>query len=251
MRSSILLGMLFLFSCSQYSELMRSNPNLMILKYKNLTIDHLKEIEWNVGKHSKQTISKGFTFRVHFPQLWGDDLAYLTENAKINSFLVRISKIDYKGENVLGRFYIPFISSSKGSSRKKWRQISFALFKIYYGAASLSSRLEKSLCPVMGHNKKLDIYDIVTNLNTYGEKELFIQKIYREPIRGNVQQYSYNLESMNGGSSLIGKYIVEIALVNTENQIRLTKYLLLEKTIEIVKERSIIIKNCHNYNQFY
>ncbi len=247
-KSCLFIFFIFFLSCAKKSELIK-NGDVVIIRPENTSIEDLKAIEWKVGKYAKQEISKGLSFRVYFPFLKTEDLLFLVKERKIDSWIFKITKVDRKGKEVIGRYYIPLVYPGRSKNAHRIKQIPFGVLKIYYAAASISSRLERSLCPVNGHNKLLKGFSVQKNFSVYSRPDLVLSKVGQKSIVGKVETYSYNPSSMNGGASLLGDYILEMALANSKEKKIYSNYFSLKEKIEIKLEAEEMIEGCENYEQ--
>ncbi|MCP4914332.1 MAG: hypothetical protein GY909_14560 [Oligoflexia bacterium] len=237
-RLLILLLLLFTFSCEKKSEL-TSRGSSYFVKVFDSNIEDFRTISWKVGAYGKQTISKGMQITVSLPVIKEEDLETLHKEKKVDSWLLKVTRMSSLRRETVGYFSVEFMSRKRGTPRV--RLVRKTGVGVFYSAASISMRLSKSLCPAFKHNKKIEDIELK---GSFSEQMISLTAGDIERINAKVPEVTYSPLSLNGGSSLKGRYYVDVALYNKESKIRYSSYLRAGKEIVIDKEESVFLKGC-------
>ena len=236
------LSLLLLLGACQKAELVKTKHGL-VMRFSSSQIEEVRNIPWSVGQgFMKQQISKGFMAVITLPDLGDDDLSYLYNAKKVDSWLVKIERTTVRrGREFIGHFMVPL----KVQTQKNLR-ISLTTdirFRVYYAAASVSSRLQRFPCPAFGHNLKLANFHIHSSDSI--QESLVIRG--REMIRGKMETAGFVSLEFNGGASLQGEYSVSLALYNSSSKVLMSRYVPVRDTIAILEEYPIGIEGCGNF----
>lgn len=233
--------------CTRNSEMI-INGNVLTIKPTDVPIKDLKAIDWPVGGLKRQTVHKGFSFRVYFPVLSKKDMRELVQNRSVDSWLIKIEKQSGRGSEILGRYFVPLTFPGRSTkSDFRIKQLAFGVVKIFYAAAAISSRLAQIRCPVLNHASLLKSMSIVEHHEVFGNKEIVLSVSYEKKIPQKVLKFNYTPPVMNAGNNLRGDYYVKLALYNSSTNKRLSNYYSLKQKIKVDLENSIVIKGCANF----
>ena len=233
---------LLLLSACQKAELVKSKHGLVI-RFHSSQIEEVRNIPWSVGQgFMRQQVSKGFMAAITLPDLGDEELSFLYNTKKVDSWLIKIERTTVmRGKEFLGHFMVPL----KVQTQKNLR-ISLTTdvrFRIYYAAASVSLRFQRFPCPAFGHNLKLTDFHIHSSGST--RESLIIRS--REVIKGRMETAGFVSLEFNGGSSLQGEYTISVALYNSVSKVLMSRYVLVRDSISILEEYPIGIEGCGDF----
>ena len=236
------LSLLLLLAACREAELVKTKHG-MVMKFDSSRVEEVSEISWMVGHgFMRQEVSKGFVAAITLPELGGEDLSHLYSSRKVDSWLVRIERITVRrGKEFIGHFMVPL----KVQTQKNLRisTTSTVRFRVYYAAASVSSRFQRFSCPAFGHNLKLADFHI----HSIGRARESLIIRGREMIKGKVETAGFVSLEFNGGESLRGEYSISLALYNSAAKVLMSGYVLVGDTIAVVEETPVMIKGCGNF----
>ncbi len=228
----LLLSLIFLSSCSKWFEVKTGNGQMYV---NNLTgeVFDLSVDEWSVGKKKEIEISKGFQFKVKIPKIKPKDAQRLLSKSGANAWVFRVTKINRGSKNPIGHVLYDLANLGNVSD-------SISIF-VYYHAAAMSSEFRRAKCPAFQHDKRVTE---ITLIPTKTEpNQLFANR--RTPYRAsNMERPSFTPIIFSGDKSLIGKYLVELALYNTKEYSLVSKWMPMNKLINVETERDIRIPSC-------
>lgn len=196
-----------------------------------------KEIEWKVGIDREEEVSKGFFFEIEVPKINKDHAEMLMKKHGVDSWVYRISRIRNSYQKPLGFILLPF-------NRIKRATNEFSVH-IYYAAAAASKRFRHFHCPAFNHRRKLK------NLSLESKS----REISKMVVTANNNLYSKMMTLdhypiiINGESSIVGDYLVEIALYNQSQKQLFSKYYPLSNSVSISQEEEIAVTSCNGIKE--
>lgn len=244
------IGLLLVTSgCQKYSEFKKITPRRMALLNNDCHIESAKVMKWHVGLKRDITISKGIQLKIGFPYIRREDLAYLSKAQGINSWVVKVSRmVPTRPAEEIGIFYVPLlVPRGKGQMTSVFRakQLEFAYFNVYYSAAAISKRFEDSHCPVFNHTRYIEDLNIVRS--PASSSTIAINTAERERFTRKVERFGYRPLVLNGGMSLRGRYVVDIALYNFKTKMKQSTYIRLPEELEVPFEGNKVVKECIDF----
>ncbi|OFZ25759.1 MAG: hypothetical protein A2381_03310 [Bdellovibrionales bacterium RIFOXYB1_FULL_37_110] len=234
-----MLALVLMVSCKDYSTILveKNGANITIV---NAEIDSAQVIRWKVGSLFKYTVSKGVLVKLELPQLRAEDIQTLMDNYEIDSWIVRVSK-DFSGRrHVLGEIFMPLQSSALSRMSSN----SAAFFAVYYSAAAPSPRFENFQCPAFNHRKLIGDVDIEDN--GIGWQTLAVGHNEQGSRESQLQQFSLDPITLNGGSSLFGTYIVELATFSHRTRTQKSSYIEYPQKVVVSEENEVTVGGCEN-----
>ena len=111
---------------------------------------------------------------------------------------------------------------------------------IFYHAASVSEEFRRFHCPAFDHRYLIN--NIKLHKESADEFDLYVRK--NLAIKGRISKPSFAPVIISAGLSLVGKYIVEIALYNSKEKRIYTPFKQLSNTIEISSEERVSVPSC-------
>ena len=241
MRILLILTLLFISSCRKEAIYEQGKYNTSIVVPLDIKLDNLKVIDWKVGPGFKTVISKGFQLTFDLPFISKDAVDDLYDKKKVNGWIVRVIKNGAKGRRSLGYLYYPIKQHKKGRMSFGGQQIKSGAVRIFYAAASMSSRFRNFQCPAFDHN--LSIEDIT--LEAGGEAGRFLVSAAEERlIPGKVERFSLRPAIFNGEISLIGSYEIELAFFNIETKRRKSNFIKIPGRVVVKREERHVLRGC-------
>jgi len=242
---SITLILLLTSSCSKKSEITFTD-NAFYINPKNTGLSDVRVNKWYVGPSRKQEVSKGVTAFISFPLLERKDLDRLIMDFGIDSWLVKVKKRSFNVNTTLGYLYIPLIiPGTQGRNKNRRHQIKKGTFSVYYSAAAISKRFELFECPAFSHDRYVDKVEIEKRAITLDQ--LFAGPLEETYIGAKVTEFSYSGNILNGGSSVVGEYTIEIALYNHKEKKKKSNYIELVEALNVTSERQRAISGCEGF----
>jgi hypothetical protein len=240
----LFLILLILISCTKERALYKTD-GVPRVESKATKIVDVTIVPWKVGAAFKKVISKGIMIKVKLPILSNSDRKKILREKGINSWIIRVKKFRLAGQSeILGYLQVPFIINFK---RRKMAvgggAIKHAFFQVNYAAAAISRRLENMYCPALGHRKiirKVKIRDNGTRDSTFS-----ITRNTR--IQAKVNAHQVRPYTFNGGMSLRGDYVVELALYGTKRKMVYSNFVRLNQIVNASDERDVQLKECATF----
>jgi hypothetical protein len=232
----LLLTLLLLSSCSKWFDVKSGNGQMYVSELTGEVFD-LSVDKWSVGKDREIEVSKGFSFKVKIPKIKPKNAKKLFKKSKANAWIFRVTKIIRGSKNSIG--HVLYDLENLGSVTD-----SISIF-VYYHAAAMSSEFRRAKCPAFQHSKK--IVDI--NLISTGTKptQLFANR-RTSYTSSTMERPSFTPIIFSGDKSLTGKYLIELALYNTKDKDLVSKWMPMNKMIEVESEIDIRIPSCNGVN---
>lgn len=225
------LAMFFLLSCSNEIELGHKS-GILFLKDVKIGAGDLHNEAWDIGKEREVEISKGFKFDVDVPELSNVASQALLKKHGIDSWLYKVTKITRGSRRELG---MVAIDSRNGGKVTKTFTI-----HVYYHAASVSRDFRRFHCPAFGHRKKIEELE----MGRYEPKRDEVYARLGEYVRGEVDKLSFAPLIFPGGKSLEGKYLIEVALYNSQEKRTYSSWTPLRAYPVVKREVDRRVKSC-------
>ena len=228
--------------CKEHSEYLARRKSVTIHP-KNVGIKKVSVLPWRVGPMKKQEVSKGITISVKLPMLETDDLIDMTEKINVDSWIVRVRRERIATREQLQYLMIPFVRElERGIGKKILKQLPVGTVNIVYAAAAISSRLEGFRCPAFGHAKVIKEAELL-KLRT---PRRVVHASPADETRMDIkyEDFSYRPFSINGGNTLIGNYIFDMALFNSHENKRMSSWYQMDTQIRIQTEIATYVKGC-------
>ncbi|MAX65786.1 MAG: hypothetical protein QF441_00285 [Bacteriovoracaceae bacterium] len=228
----IFLIFFFLISCNKTYDLQREN-GVYFLKKIGFKIKSTKVVDWKVGRKREANVSKGIRFISSIPNLEEEHKLVLKKKFGIDSWLIKISKISRGSTRPLGYFYIHLHNMTRTTK-------DFTV-NLYYHAAAVSKRFRLFHCPAFNH--RLEIPDVdLEDRPSADEQNLYIRPT--EKLYARASRLRFAPMILSGGRSLKGKYIVDLALYNSESKQIYSDWLAGDGVLEITQEASVAVNSC-------
>ncbi|GAB4019660.1 MAG: hypothetical protein Fur0010_21880 [Bdellovibrio sp.] len=240
----LLIASLLFFGCEKKSEYSVKDGIVTILP-TNVGAESAEVIPWTVGILGKVKVAKGINIKVAFPQLEKEAIEDLVKNRGVNSWLIRVRRRHFGRSEILGFLYVPIALPGANDSSVRVKQTKGGFFSVYYAAAALSSRFEKFDCPAFDHNLWID------DIEVYNDKSagnmIATSPSEMEIISAKVEAFSYSPITLNGGKSLTGEYVIDLALYNHQSKRKVSNYLELDQKIKVSTELPVHIEGCAGF----
>lgn len=234
---ALLLSVLLACSCTKNSALTKDAMGLR-LKDVEMSISHLNEVEWLVGKKKEATVTQSVTFVVDLPKVSEEDLEHLSSLKGIDSWILRLIVQRGSEKQDLGSLYARFKPKSVMRGQSTSSPTSVTL-KIYYAAAFPSERFRFFHCPAFDHSKR------ITDMKIKGEStpfDLTIGQVSPYPEKSHLIELTPS--AFNGGNSLIGEYYIEIAPYDSEKKVIHAAFKRIPAYVEILAESKESVVSC-------
>ena len=141
---------ILLVSCTgEKSEVTETNGYYYI-KPRPSFVSEPRIVDWKVGPLRRQSLSKGFSFKINLPYIEDEHLQKFIDDYQIDSWIIGVRRRSSGVNKSLEHFYVPLIdetSQRKKGSSFRINQKKYFVVKIYYADAALSSRFEQLMCP--------------------------------------------------------------------------------------------------------
>jgi hypothetical protein len=230
-RICFLILMINMWSCQKKSSVENLGTQAEV-DPAPLEITNSKVIDWRVGIDRQQTISRGFTISVDLPMMTKKNIDVLNQLTPIDAWYLQLRK----GGEVLQKISIP-IATGK-------RQTSSIMFNIQYAASAISMRFANSPCPQLNHRRIIDrprLSNAVRNSH-----KLIVSKAFETPVSG-LTAYGITGDTINGGHSLSGQYLLEIALMDRASSLLKSNLVTYPEQVNIGPERVGEVKGCEGF----
>ena len=240
-RIFLMIIMICFYGCRKEALYEAGKYNTSIVVPLDIKLSDLKVIDWKVGPGFKIIISKGIQFVFDLPLLSSDAAEDLYKTKKVNGWVIRVIKNGRRGRRILGYLYYPIKHKEKGRMSFGGQQIKSGAVRIFYAAASMSSRFRNFQCPAFDHN--LSIESAV--LEEGGTAARFLVSAAEERrIPGKIDRFSLRPAIFNGEMSLVGSYEIELAFFNIETQRRKSNFITIPGKIVVKREERHVLRGC-------
>ena len=231
------LCLIFLSSCLSTSKITQKK-NSIIIDPKPLAVKKIVPATWKVGKNQRTELHKGFKIEFTLPRISKSDLKEIYQKYKANSLLIDIKKYQSGRWMSVGKMAVPFINRKIGLSKKAWAQVN------YYSAEIRPSHV-LYICPPYGHDLIITDFDIKKRKRY--ESSLNLSVANEKKVGAKVRNFSFNVQSYNGGKNLAGTYKASMAFYNTSSKMLASNYVDFPEHIFIEREKSTQVKGCETY----
>lgn len=244
MKSSLyfLVGLLLLSSaCSRGTKVVNTAESTTIEIDKS-GITEAVDIPWHVGRPDRDAqVSKGMRIEVTFPNLSDSELKMLHEEFGMDSWVVKVNRVQSGNRQLLGYFYVPLIYQKSGGL--SLRSVSSGVIQVLYNDAAPSKRFSEFPCPAFGHNLIIG----ESTLDTSEEATVTATKGRKRPLNVKLEKLEFGAIRFNGGKSLQGIYWTELALFDSGKGETLSDFSQLGGKLVINSEKSVAIKGCSDF----
>lgn len=235
-----------LISCDKPSEVIFGKQGNITIRPQGASIKEAVPAVWNVGPAFRQFVHKGVRVTLDFPLLREDQLMAIAKQNSANSFLIRVRRSNYIGQQILGFFDVPFRTRT-AQNIDSIHELRFTTFAIYYADAALSLRFERMQCPALGTQKIVSLLEI-GGAGSNNSSSIIIDPMEEEIIHDRVQEFNFYTTVINGGKELIGNYHFEFAFYDNLKKKRLSSYYQFPGELKIIAEQDKVIKGCNNFS---
>ena len=237
----IFLLSIFLMSCQKYSTYIEDSDQMVSIIPSDTGIKNIDIIDWKVGPGFKQKVSKGVMVKVSFPHLRRDDIIKLNKNKKVDSWLLRVTRISTMKREVIGYLYasmlVPVMRGVVPNTT--------GYFCIYYAAAALSPRFENFHCPAFNHQKVIN--ELSLEKRKFETSKIIISPHDRLGAKGRIHKFGLKPITLNGGMALEGRYTLEIAAYSQNEKSIKSRFVEFPEIIVVKSETDQSIKGCVNF----
>ncbi len=260
-RIYVSLLLIFFVSCSSRVEIQKEENGRSKISVSDLNpiIDRADIVFWDIGFFGKSEISKGFFVGLKFKPLSEMAVKELYEKYKIDSWLFVVKKKGTNGMEIpFGYYYIPLLVPKSGENVKKEKyssykdekiknemEVSFIdsfNFRVYYNAVAFRDTTESyQKCPPQGLRKTLKKISLLGGKQNI--KEIFHQE--RGNVGANTQKVDFLPSVIPAGQSLIGHYVVYMALFNSSLNKQLSEFIKFPQVISVDQEKDLILRGCN------
>lgn len=237
-----LLTLLLCFSCTKYAKVSKDAMGIHIDEI-DMSIEHVKEVEWRVGQRKEEKVSQSFIFVVTLPKVKQEELDSIQDAKGIDSWIVRLIVMRGSEKQDLGSLYTLWRPRRLGRGITSSAATS-ASIKVYYAASYASERFRMFKCPAFNHNRKID------SIKVKGEETSFSIGIEGAiPYNEKSQLIELTPSSFNGGHSLVGEYFIEIAPYDSVHKMIHSSFKRIPLYLEISNEERVDVKSCAGIHQ--
>ncbi len=238
---SLIILLIILSACREEAKYTPGKYNSATIYASDLKLTEVKVIDWKVGPGFKTVISKGFQLVFNLPLLSNEAANELYEKQKVNGWVLRVIKNGARGRRVLGYMYYPIKHSGKGRLSFGGQQIKNGAIRVFYAAASMSSRFRSFKCPAFEHNLKIEGIKIT---DEGPARPFLVSSVTDKRIPGKIEKFSLRPIIFNGEMRLSGSYSLELALYNVEGQLRKSNFVKIPGEVIVTSELPVVIKGC-------
>lgn len=237
-----LLFFLFLsqiIACSNHAKFDAKKKTIII---ESLSLEKGEEIKWNFGLGKDRVLSKGFIIQGQLPSLTSDSVNWLHNKKGADSWLIKISR-EKVAPSSLGYLYIPLVSKgTRGGPVPS--KINKFIAKIYYSAAAPSKRFENFKCPAFNHKKKIKSIGILKD-DGLKRKKWFVRQ--GNTLSSRVRRFNFSPVIFNGGSSLRGSYVYDVALYDSKRKTLLSSFVRASGILKVSREEEKSLSGCESF----
>jgi len=228
----ISFSLFLITSCTKRFDVKEGNGQVYIDDIES-SIFEIKEDNWLVGKRKIKEISKGIKFKFKIPKINKKDSAKLNRAGGIDSWIFKVSRLEKGRKRPIGHILYGL---------NKFNNVSDNITAhIYYHAAAAGNQFRRKKCPAFNHRKKIISFELLKNNSK--SYDLFVKrkKIYRP---SQMEKPSFSPIIFSGDNSLVGRFVVELALMNSTSHILYSKWVQLNNSIEVKMEKDVVIPEC-------
>ena len=243
----IIIVLFLLFGCQKYSEYKELPQGGFLLTPRGISIKDIKVIRWKVGKGYKKEVSKGIKFHFTLPLLKKEYVEKLTATG-INSWIVRVSRVRTISSEKLDYFTIPLlVAQKKVFGKSGFKAMRSGRVNIFYASSFVSSNDSNIVCPRLGHRKIIQEIDVKREKSR--SQHIHVSIVNESSLRVKSHYLGYEPEKINGGMSLQGTYVIELALYDQKKQKLMSNWFRINEKIVIGMEKEVSLKGCSLYER--
>ena len=243
----LFFAIIILGGCQRYSEYKKTPQGSIIITPHGIKIKDLKVIRWKVGRNYKNEVSKGIKFHFILPLLKKEYLQDLT-TMDVDSWIVKISRKRIISSKHLDYFTIPLLIPQKQiMGSRDFKPMRSGRVNIFYASSFVRLDNSTSACPRLGHRKVIPKIKIKKQKSL--DKSLYVSFVNESSLRVTSQYTGYEPEKINGGMSLHGTYIIELALYSAKHKKLRSNWFLVNEAIVIDTEKEVNLLGCSFYDR--
>jgi hypothetical protein len=242
----LLFLVLLLASCTKHSQIKEVDGKTFLV-FEDVGVVNTEEVEWRVGPLSRDSISKGIKFQIELPQFEPKQFESTMVKNGVDSWIIQVRKVTHETIKVIATGVVPLYASTGlaglGSNDKVFRQSERVSVNIYYEIAAFSARYADMMCPANNHRLKI---------------KKFSESVMQERAFTEIKQQGHSYSKIptnmlntaivgNGGKTLVGHYVVELALFNSVIRRRMSEFVPLAKRVHVQREEEKYIPACDNF----
>jgi len=205
----------------------------------------LNEVTWKVGRTLRDVVSRNVTAVIEMPNIDESDEEFLLKTYGVDAWLVRVTQITPASAKIeLGTLHVPFRGATKG--RGGGMRVKSVSFSLTYAAAAMSERFRRFNCPAFSHDRRLDDYHIEGE-----EKPIELVVVAGSPYNEKFKANELVPTTFNIGHTMVGEYVVEVALMNTHTKTFYSSFKELPFHIKVASEKSVSVEGCAGVHEEY
>ena len=236
-----------LVGCQKYSEYRETPQGGIVITPQGIEVKDLKVVRWKVGRDFKKEVSKGIKFHFTLPMLEKEHFKTLLRKG-VDSWIVKVDREKVISSENLDHFTIPLVVVQKRIIGKNdFKPMRSGRINIFYASSFVSSDKSTLVCPALGHRKVIKELDIERGRKF--EQNISVSIVNESSMRFKSEYLGYEPEKINGGKSLEGTYIIELALYSKKKQRLMSNWFRINEKIVIGTEKEIVLKGCPLYNR--
>lgn len=241
----IILSVLIL-GCTKYSQLEVNKYGNYFFKTDHLQVMDISLIPWKVGLTEKRILTKGIIFTLSFPQIKNSDIFTIHEKTGADSWIIRVRRSSPLGSSILGYLYSPFLLPGiPGIEKLRAKQIKTTTLQVLYSAATLPDEVVRAPCPPMNHRKLID--EVFVDPKSTTVTQMTISPDMSSTIEEEVNEFSYQTPTINGGPELAGVYHFEISFYDSKTKRTLGDWFEYPESATVVREIEVSLEECRDY----
>lgn len=215
-----------------------------ILENVNVSIGHVQEHSWKVGRHFEYNISKQLTVVMKFPAFDPIVLHELKTQYGLNSWLVRVTFVREDVKQELGVISANIVHENVDRYGHDSQQAKGLAFNLTYSAFAISERFRHFHCPAFSHNKK--IHEYIISGNETAKTWTIANPI---PYTDKVITAELTPTMFNIGETMKGIFVIEVALFNSLSKQIIAPFMIVPQGLIIKNEDSINLKGCEGIHE--
>ena len=229
--------------CQQYSEYKKTPNGGVLITPVGMKFKDIKVIPWKVGRHRNTEISKGFKFHFMLPLLKKEYLESMTKMG-IDTWIVKVKRERVASREKLDSFTLPLVIYPKKILGKGGiRPMRSGRINIFYASSFIDlDESSTNMCPKLGHNKRIDSFAKKREKSL--NEHIHISAVNESPYLIRTEYVGYDPEKINGGKSLEGTYVIEIALYSKKDKKIMSNWFRMDEQIIIDGEKGVVVEGC-------
>ena len=242
---------LFIFgvfgSCQKYSEYKETSQGGVTIIPEGIKIKDIKAVRWKVGPKYKKEVSKGIKFHFTLPLLKKEHLENLIKR-DVDSWIVKVDRERVASSKNLDYFTIPLVVAQKLIiGKSSFKPMKSGRINIFYASSFVSSDDSAFICPKLGHRKVIKELDIKREKSL--ERNINVSIVNESSLKIKSRYLGYEPEKINGGRSLQGTYVIDIAFYSEKKQKLMSNWFRIDEKIVIGTEKEIVLEGCPHYDR--